>query len=380
MATLLAALAGCLWWYIDVIICFSVSSSILTFTGIILAFLYKHIGPAAKEDQSIKNIMKRYEDLNYTSRMVLASSPFVIFVLAVLWRVWDIVINDSTQIHCEEEEEFEEGVMLSSILPTWFVPFWVIRDYEMHIAVVPLRLTKMLFISAFLLSIPLMLTAFHYISRSDEPILKLARWLIKTHQRWSKTPCGNHLHRIIQLEWAEEQYMKTIIKATVACMEKEGEVKQLELKVKRLESNIMEVNQWVNSERRLANSFDKKNRDLEKRLQSEKRRSQALESRCADLMRELEHESRANADLERKIHEQQRKLAALEKRPQVMKIVKQQISGDDILCVICMERKRQYLLRPCNHYCVCNTCKSTLQNKCPLCRKLIRSYEKIYIS
>lgn len=163
-------------------------------------------------------------------------------------------------------------------------------------------------------------------------------------------------------------------------MEKEGEVKQLELKVKQLESNIMEVNQWVNSERRLANSFDKKNRELERKLQSEKRRAKSLESRYADLERELEHERRASADLERKIHEQYRKLAALEKRPQVTKVVKQQISGDDILCVICMERKRQYLLRPCNHYCVCNTCKSTLQNKCPLCRKLIRSYEKIYIS
>ena len=362
------------------IVCFLVSSSILTFTGFALVFLYKHFGPAAKEDQSIKNILKRYEDLNYTSRVVLASSPFVMFVLAVLWRVWDIVINDSTQIHCEEEEFEDDPVMLSSILPTWFVPFWIYRDYEMHIAVVPLRLTKLLFISAFLLSIPLVLTAFHYISRSDEPLLKLAQWLLKTHQRWSKLPCGNHLQRIIQLEWAEEQYMKTIIKATVACMEKEKEVKQLELKVKQLESNIMEVNQWVNSERRLANSFDKKNRDLEKKLHSEKRRSQSLECRCADLVRELEHESRANADLERKIHEQRRKLAALEKRPQVTKVVKQQISGDDILCVICMERKRQYLLRPCNHYCVCNTCKSTLQNKCPLCRKLIRSYEKIFIS
>ncbi len=368
------------------IICFLVSSSILTFTAIVLAFLYKYFAePLVKEDESIRNIIKKYEDLNYMSRAVLASSPFVIFVLAVLWRVWDIVINDSTRVQCPGEElillddEELDGVMLSDIMPTWFLPFWIYRDYQLHIAVVPLRLTKMLFISAILLSIPLILAGFHYYS-TDEPILKLVQWLIKTHQKWSKTPCGNHLQRIIHLEWAEEQYMKTIIKATVACLDKEKEVKRLEQKVRQLENNIMEVNQWVNSERRLTNSFDKKNREIEKKLQSEKRRSLTLESRCVDVVRELEEERRGNAILERKIQEQQRKLADLEKRPPVMKVVKQQISGDDIMCVICMERKRQYLLRPCNHYCVCNTCKSTLQNKCPLCRKLIRSYEKIYIS
>ena len=360
------------------IICFLVSSSILTFAGIVLALLYKRLEPAGKEDQSIKNVAKRFGDLSYTNRVVLAASPFVVFVLVLVWRVWDIVINDKTQIQRQDEED--GTVMLSSILPTWFAPFWVTRDYEMHMAVVPLRLTKILFISTFLVSFPLMLIAFHYISRSDEPILKLALWLVNVHRRWSKTPCGSHLERIVQLEWAEEQYMKTIIKATVACMEKEGEVKQLEIKIRQLENNIMEVNQWVNSERRLTNSFDKKNRDIERKLQSEKRRTQSLESRCKDLVRELDDERRANAVLERKIHEQKRKLDALEKRPQVTKVVKQQISSDDILCVICVERKRQYLLRPCNHYCVCNTCKSILQNRCPLCRKLIQNYEKIYIS
>lgn len=360
------------------IICFLVSSSILTFAGIVLVLLYKRMEPAGREDQSLKNIAKRFRDLNYTNRVVLGSSPFMVFALALVWRVWDVVMNDSTQIQCQEEGD--GTVMLSSILPTWFAPFWIVSDYEMHIAVIPLRLTKMFFISAFLLSCPLILVAVHYISKSDEPILKLARWLIDVHRRWSKTPCASHLQRIVQLEWAEEQYMKTIIKATVACMEKEGEVKQLELKITQLENSIMEVNQWVNSERRLANSFDKKNRDIERKLQSEKRRSQSLESRCKDRTRELEQERKANTVLEKKIHEQQRKLDTLEKRPQITKVVKQQISGNDILCVICMERKRQYLLRPCNHYCVCNTCKSTLQNKCPLCRRVIQNYEKIYIN
>ena len=382
MAALLEALSACFWWYIDVIICFLVSTSILAFTGLALFFLYRRFAqPVTKDDEAMKRIAKRYEELNNTSRAVLFSSPFVIFGLALLWRVWDIVVNNSTQIQCEGEEAAEDeeaGVqMLSSIMPTWFLPFWIYRDYEVHVAVVPLRLTKLLFISALLLSIPLVLTAFHYMSKSNEPILTLARWLIKMYQKWSDAPCGNHLHRIIQLEWAEEQYMKTIIQATVACMEKEGEVKQLQVRVKQLENSIMEVNQWVNSERRLTNCFDKKNREMKKLLQSEKRRSQCLEGRCADLLRELEDERRASVFMERKIQQQHRRLADMEKRPY---IVKQHISGDDILCVICMERKRQYLLRPCNHYCVCNVCKSTLQNKCPLCRKLIRSYEKIYIS
>ena len=377
MATVLAALAGCFWWFVDVILCFMVSSSIITIVGIVAVFLYKRLQPAAEEDKTLKEMVEKYDELTLTGRVAIISSPFVVFVSAVMWRVWDIVMNDSTRMQCEDK--LEEGVMLSSVLPTWFAPFWIVYDYEMHLAVVPLRLTKMLFISAFLLSFPLIITAFHYVSKYDKPLLKVGLWLIKKHERWSNVDCRGHLQRILELEWAEEQYMKTILKATLRCMEKEAEVKQLEEKIRQLENNIVEVNQWVNSERRLTNNFECKNREIERKLHYEKRRSQTLESRCRDLTRKLEKERRESAHLERKTHEQQRKLSTLEKRPVV---VKQQVkvSGDDILCVICMERKRQYLLRPCNHYCVCNNCKSTLQNKCPLCRKLIRSYEKIFIS
>ena len=224
-----------------------------------------------------------------------------------------------------------------------------------------------------------MVAAFHYVSKHERPIFKLALGLVNSYQKWSNLPCGNHLQRIIQLEWAEEQYLQTIVKATVAIMEKEAEVTKLEMKIKKLEESVIEVNRWVNSERRLANSFDEKSKEIEKKLSSERRRVQGLESRCLDLERQLESGTRSNALLERRVHEQQKKMSTLEQRP-VTKVVKQQINSEDILCVICMERKRQYLLRPCNHYCVCNKCKSTLQNKCPLCRKLIQNYEKIYIS
>ena len=151
----------------------------------------------------------------------------------------------------------------------------------------------------------------------------------------------------------------------------------MEKQINQLQENIVEMNQWMYSERRLANNFDRKNRDIERQLQSERRRAQSYESRSMDLEKKLEMQKRTATTLERKFNEVQKRLSNVEKRPHV---IKQQLSGDGMMCVICMERKRQFLLRPCNHYCVCNTCKSTLQNKCPLCRKLITNYEKIYIS
>ena len=370
MVSLVAAVVGCFWWFMDVVLCFMVSSSVIVAVGAGLVFFYKYFEPAARQDKAIKELVYSYGKLGYKRRVLMVTSPVVIFLSAVLWRVWDIVINDSVVKY----DHLQDGVFLSNILPTWFIPFWFVSDYEMHLAVLPLRLTKLLFISAFVLSIPLLVVAVHFVSQADKPVLKLALWLIRMYHKWASVDCTEHIHRILDLEFTEDQYMKTILKVTLACLEKEKEVEQLEDKIEQLQGNIVEVNQWVQSERRLANNFDRKNRDIERRLQSERRRSQSFESKCKDLERKLENERRTVTALEKKYREQQKRA---EKRTVV---VKQQLSGDDGMCVICMERKRQFLLRPCNHFCVCNTCKSTLQNKCPLCRKLIQNYEKIFIS
>lgn len=47
-------------------------------------------------------------------------------------------------------------------------------------------------------------------------------------------------------------------------------------------------------------------------------------------------------------------------------------------CVVCKDAKREMLLKPCNHYCVCQACVQFLGGKCPVCRRRIQRAEKIF--
>lgn len=51
---------------------------------------------------------------------------------------------------------------------------------------------------------------------------------------------------------------------------------------------------------------------------------------------------------------------------------------DDILCIICMEKKKDVLFQPCKHICLCYGCAIDLfknTNLCPLCRLPIKRIE-----
>ena len=46
-------------------------------------------------------------------------------------------------------------------------------------------------------------------------------------------------------------------------------------------------------------------------------------------------------------------------------------------CVVCLDRPRVMMMRPCNHYCICEECSRNL-TRCPICTKRFRHMEKIY--
>lgn len=50
---------------------------------------------------------------------------------------------------------------------------------------------------------------------------------------------------------------------------------------------------------------------------------------------------------------------------------------DKNLCVVCLDRKREILLNPCKHYCLCITCVISI-HRCPVCNQKISTTEKIY--
>lgn len=49
-------------------------------------------------------------------------------------------------------------------------------------------------------------------------------------------------------------------------------------------------------------------------------------------------------------------------------------------CVVCLERPKQVLIRPCKHICLCTVC-STVQvwHQCPICRESVATLEEVYL-
>ncbi len=48
-------------------------------------------------------------------------------------------------------------------------------------------------------------------------------------------------------------------------------------------------------------------------------------------------------------------------------------------CVVCLDLPRRVMIRPCNHYCVCEPCGRKLR-KCPVCTRGITRIEKVFES
>ena len=47
-------------------------------------------------------------------------------------------------------------------------------------------------------------------------------------------------------------------------------------------------------------------------------------------------------------------------------------------CVICLNNKKNLLLRPCNHLCLCSSCDNSSIINCPMCRMLIEEKIKVF--
>ena len=54
-------------------------------------------------------------------------------------------------------------------------------------------------------------------------------------------------------------------------------------------------------------------------------------------------------------------------------------------CIICLDKPRNILCRPCNDLLMCEECSKTLEKfswyntlKCPKCRRYVENFEKIF--
>ena len=56
--------------------------------------------------------------------------------------------------------------------------------------------------------------------------------------------------------------------------------------------------------------------------------------------------------------------------------------SEDIQCVVCMEMRKEVVLKPCKHLCCCAPCvveKLAAKMVCPICDEKIREVERVYI-
>ncbi|CAF1932178.1 unnamed protein product [Rotaria magnacalcarata] len=64
--------------------------------------------------------------------------------------------------------------------------------------------------------------------------------------------------------------------------------------------------------------------------------------------------------------------------------LQQELTNDPNLCVICCNDKKNIVLLPCRHLCVCLTCSKKLWNNtskqtCPMCRNQIDSLLEVFV-
>jgi len=54
--------------------------------------------------------------------------------------------------------------------------------------------------------------------------------------------------------------------------------------------------------------------------------------------------------------------------------------SERILCVVCMERRKDIVFIPCGHVCCCSECSVPTNNLCPICSTEVEKSHKIYIT
>jgi len=50
-----------------------------------------------------------------------------------------------------------------------------------------------------------------------------------------------------------------------------------------------------------------------------------------------------------------------------------------MMCTVCMDEKKNTVILPCSHMCVCHSCATRQLDKCPLCKAGIQSFMKVHL-
>ena len=308
---------GSFVWFLDVLICLIVSFVTMSVFVFIGVAVYRYF------DDS----MKRFEEwVHHASEQRLTVTSMILVFLAIF------VLCRSVYLTWWKQVDSESSKFTVTLLGSW-LPFHLLQNYNIDVYPITIYVNKLYLVLCLLLFIPIYGVAVSKLSKTNKPFTRIGFWVTSQCSKFSRGDKNSGTKQCVYHEFSDEQFLKALFSSTVSYKEKEIEIEILKGEVHRLQKNSAKLHGQV-----------KKERD-------------------------------ENNDLKLKMAEQEKELSS--KRPSVRDW---QSVGDDCMCVICMERTRQFNLKPCNHFCVCNICKPTLQNRCPLCRKRVQRFERIYLN
>lgn len=60
-------------------------------------------------------------------------------------------------------------------------------------------------------------------------------------------------------------------------------------------------------------------------------------------------------------------------------ILDEKTDNEEILCCVCRDNKIKLMIIPCNHACLCFSCRKNIKSECPICKNQIDNYTKCFI-
>eukprot|EP01117_Protostelium_nocturnum_P009975 TRINITY_DN3553_c0_g3_i1.p1 TRINITY_DN3553_c0_g3~~TRINITY_DN3553_c0_g3_i1.p1 ORF type:complete len:603 (-),score=245.46 TRINITY_DN3553_c0_g3_i1:95-1903(-) len=125
----------------------------------------------------------------------------------------------------------------------------------------------------------------------------------------------------------------------------------------------------LSEELTLLDSFldlEPKDKEEEKKVEKVEEKKEESPKRALESNEELENED-----------------AAIEQSPKVARVEeeKEKEGKEDIECVVCLSEKKEVMISPCNHLCLCKGCSNNLKKslkECPICRTKVKKHIVVY--
>eukprot|EP00397_Hematodinium_sp_SG-2012_P050455 GEMP01058654.1.p1 GENE.GEMP01058654.1~~GEMP01058654.1.p1 ORF type:complete len:405 (+),score=115.79 GEMP01058654.1:53-1267(+) len=127
----------------------------------------------------------------------------------------------------------------------------------------------------------------------------------------------------------------------------------------------------------------RKTKRLARKLAKEGEGLSQEKARIDEKLRKAAHDAQRAAGLMKKVRKEKKELVKerTQSEQQRCKAENGASSGEAPLCVVCWDRPRASIFRPCNHMACCQLCSKELKGKpCPICRERITAIQQVFVA